>query len=182
MSKHDDVVERLARDRGRALVGYAFLLTWDQAAAEDLVQEALVRTFARSRSLDDLWGAEAYVRRTMLNLFLDTRRRSTRWGAVRHLLATGDIADDVVTTPEQLDVRRALTELPRRERACVVLRYYDDLSVRQIAERLGVSEGAVKRYLSSGVKRIGHLVGSADDGGSGTEEADVRIVQRRGLS
>ena len=182
MSKHDDVVERLARERGRALVGYAYLLTWDQSAAEDLVQEALVRTFARSRSLDDLWGAEAYVRRTMLNLFLDTRRRATRWGGVRHLVATGDVADDGVTTPEQLDVRRALVDLPRRERACVVLRYYDDLTVRQIAERLGVSEGAVKRYLSTGVKRLGHLVSSADDGGSETEEANVQIVNRRGLS
>lgn len=178
MSRHDDVVERLARERGRALVGYAFLLTWDQSAAEDLVQEALVRTFARSRSLDDLWGAEAYVRRTMLNLFLDTRRRSTRWGGIRHLVARGDVADDDLTTPEQLDVRRALVDLPRRERACVVLRFYDDLTVRQIAERLGVSEGAVKRYLSTGVKRLGHLVGP--DAGA-EEEAEVQIVDRRGL-
>lgn len=187
MSRHDDVVERLARERGRALVGYAYLLTWDSSAAEDLVQEALVRTFARSRSLDDLWGAEAYVRRTILNLFLDTRRRSTRWGGVRHLVATGDVADDVVTTPEQLDVRRALTELPRRERACVVLRFYDDLTVRQIAERLGISEGAVKRYLSTGVKRLGHLVpdgGTRADGAQRVdpEETEVQIVNRRGLS
>ena len=182
MSKHDEVVERLARERGRALVGYAYLLTWDQAAAEDLVQEALVRTFARSRSLDDLWGAEAYVRRTMLNLFLDTRRRSSRWSGVKHLIARGDVADDETTTPEQLEVRRALTELPRRERACVVLRYYDDLTVRQIAERIGVSEGAVKRYLSTGVQRLGHLVRSADDAAGLREEADVQIVNRRGQS
>jgi len=182
MSRHDEVVARLARERGRALVGYAYLLTWDFSAAEDLVQEALVRTFARSRSIDDLWGAEAYVRRTILNLFLDTRRRSTRWGGVRHLVATGDVADDVVTTPEQLDVRRALTDLPRRERACVVLRYYDDLTVRQIAERLGISEGAVKRYLSTGVKRLGHLVAAADGGARDEEESDITIVNRRGLS
>lgn len=181
MSQHDAVVDRLARERGRALVGYAYLLTWDSAAAEDLVQEALVRTYARSRRLEDLWAAEAYVRRTMLNLFLDTRRRGTRWSEVRHLVARGDVADDAVTSPEQMDVRRALAELPRRERACVVLRFYDDLTVRQIAERLGVSEGAVKRYLSTGVKRLGHLVHPADDA-PGAEETDVRIVHRKGLS
>lgn len=180
MSKHDDVVDRLARERGRALVGYAYLLTWDQSAAEDLVQEALVRTYARSRSLDDLWGAEAYVRRTMLNLFLDTRRRSSRWTGVKHLVARGEVAAEELTSPEAFDVRRALTELPRRERACVVLRYYDDLSVRQIAEQLGVSEGAVKRYLSTGVKRLGHLVGT--EGAGAEEEAEIEIVNRRGQS
>lgn len=173
MAEHDDVVERLARERGRALVGYAYLLTWDLAEAEDLVQEALVRTFSRSRRLEDLWGAESYVRRAILNLFLDARRRASRWGGVRHLL-TEEEAVDGLTTPEQLDVRAALTALPRRERACVVLRYYEDLSVRQIAERLGVSEGAVKRYLSTGTRRLGHLV-ATDDG----EETDVTIRGRR---
>src|SRR5690606_28378165 len=104
VSQHDAVVDRLARERGRALVGYAYLLTWDSAAAEDLVQEALVRTYARSRRLEDLWAAEAYVRRTMLNLFLDTRRRGTRWSEVRHLVARGDVADDAPGA-EETDVR-----------------------------------------------------------------------------
>lgn len=175
MADDDAVLARLAGERGRALVGYAYLLTWDLRAAEDLTQDALVRTMSRARKEVDLWAAEAYVRRTILNLFLDSRRRSVRFGRVRHLVAVPDDAPDgVVTTAEQLDVRRAVAELPRRERACVVLRYYDDLTVRQIAERLGVSEGAVKRYLSTGVRRMGHLLGEDAPG----DEDEVTLVEK----
>src|SRR5690606_10900785 len=97
VSKHDEVVERLARERGRAIHGDAYPLTWDESPAQVLDQAALVRPFARSRNIDVLWGAEAYVRRTMLILFLGSRRRSTRWGWVKHLVATRDVAGDEVT-------------------------------------------------------------------------------------
>lgn len=162
MQHGDEAVAALARERGRALVGYAYLLTGDLRDAEDLVQDALVKTMVRSRSGVDLDAAEAYVRRAVLTTFVDRHRRLRRWrDAVPRLgyestLPVPDTGDRVTA---QLDVRAALATLPRRERACVVLRYYDDLPLADIADVLGVSVGAVKRYLSTGTHRLEGLLG-----------------------
>lgn len=162
MAHEDEVVEALARDRGRALVGYAYLLTGSMKDAEDLVQDALVKTVLRARSGLDIASAEAYVRRAVLTTFVDGHRRLRRWrDAVPRLghdslLPVPDTADRVTA---QLDVRAALATLPRRERACVVLRYYDDLPLADIADVLGVSTGAVKRYLSTGTRRLEDVLG-----------------------
>jgi RNA polymerase sigma-70 factor (sigma-E family) len=158
----DEAVAALARERGRALVGYAYLLTGSLRDAEDLVQDALVKTMLRARSGTDLDTAEAYVRRAMLTTFVDGHRRLRRWrDAVPRLghestLPVPDTADRVTA---QVDVRAALASLPRRERACVVLRYFDDLPLADIADTLGVSVGAVKRYLSTGTHRLEDLLG-----------------------
>jgi RNA polymerase sigma-70 factor (ECF subfamily) len=158
----DQEVAALARERGRALVGYAYLLTGSVRDAEDLVQDALVKTMVRSRTGVELDVAEAYVRRAILTTFVDGHRRLRRWrDAVARLghesaLPAPDAADRVAA---QVDVRAALGALPRRERACVVLRYYDDMPLAEIAETLGVSVGAVKRYLSTGTRRLEGLLG-----------------------
>lgn len=179
----DDVLGVLARERSGVLFGYAFLVAGNRSAAEDLVQSAFVKVFSRLRQGFTPDDAERYVRRTILTLHLDEARRSSRWHAVRHLLPHREHADDDAPgVAAAADVHAALHTLTARQRACVVLRFYDDLTVRQIAERLGVSEGAVKRYLSTGVRRLGDLVGPADDAGVATEETDVQIVNRRGLS
>src|SRR5665648_695967 len=88
----DQQMERLARERGSALVGYAYLLTGELTAAQDLVQEALIQTFSRRRR-DDVEFLEAYVRRAILNTYLNSRRR--RRGARRHPSAAAD-ADTTV--------------------------------------------------------------------------------------
>lgn len=163
----EDPLVVVAGDRHRALVGYAYLLTGNLAEAEDLVQEAIVRTFARSRRGLELRDAEGYVRRAVARLYIDGHRRQGRWLGVRHLVATRSddrgSRDDADLADIQLDVRRALADLPRRERACVVLRFFDDLTVPQIAERLGISAGAVKRYLSQGLRRLESVVGPVRD-------------------
>jgi RNA polymerase sigma factor (sigma-70 family) len=159
-----DALVVVAGERHRPLVGYAYLLTGDLAEAEDLVQEAIVRTFARSLRGLNLQDAESYVRRAVLRLYVDGHRRRGRWLGIRHLVATGDdhvSAAGPDLTDTQIDVRRALAGLPHRERACVVLRYFDDLTVPQIADRLGVSEGAVKRYLSQAAGRLRTVLGDA---------------------
>nr|WP_187361649.1 sigma-70 family RNA polymerase sigma factor [Phytoactinopolyspora mesophila] len=147
------------------MVGYAYLLTGDLAEAEDLVQEAIVRTFVRSLRGLELQDAESYVRLAVLRLYVDGHRRWARWLGIRHLVATDGDDRASQTNPDltdtQIDVRRALADLPRRERASVVLRYFDDLTVPQIADRIGVSDGAVKRYLSQGVRRLRTVLGSA---------------------
>jgi RNA polymerase sigma-70 factor (ECF subfamily) len=156
-------MERLARDRGPALVGYAYLLTGELHAAQDLVQDALIRTFSRRRP-DDVEFLEAYVRRAVLNSFLNSRRSKQRWGGIGHLMVgrSGGGAPDAIAA-DRADVAAALARLTPRERACVVLRHFDDLTVRGIAARLELSEGAVKRYLSDARRRLAPMLGATDD-------------------
>ncbi|MCR6689140.1 sigma-70 family RNA polymerase sigma factor [Cellulomonas sp.] len=147
----DDVLTTLARERGRALFGYAYLLTGDRPAAEDLVQEALVRTFARRRTGFTPDDAEAYVRRAILTVYLDDARRRRRWTGVRHLLGRHDEpgGDPAPAVGAVLDVQAALATLAPQERAAAVLRWCEDLTVPEVAARMGLAVGTVKRYLST---------------------------------
>ena len=159
MAAWEQSLDELVRQRGSALVGYAYLLCGDRREAEDLVQDALVRTYARGRG-DDLANVEGYVRRAVLNTYLDGFRRRRRWAAMRHLVATDDSrAGPEQSSTDRMDVRAALNHLSPRERACVVLRFYEDMTVAAIAEQLVVSQGSVKRYLSDGVRRMESLLG-----------------------
>src|SRR5665648_206858 len=171
-----DDLSRLAVERGPALVGYAYLLTGDLDSARDLVQEALVRTYGRPRTASGLAWVEAYVRRVILNIYLDAYRRDRAWGRVRHLFVVPDAppgdADPAARTADQVDVQAALQARSRGGRACVVLRFYDDLTVPALADRLGISEGAAKRYLSDGVRRLGAVLGPVP--GMGDELEDVQ--------
>ncbi|TDE89268.1 sigma-70 family RNA polymerase sigma factor [Occultella glacieicola] len=145
----DDALTELVRERGTALLRYASLLVGERRGAEDLVQDALVKVFAGSRRNRDVEDVEAYVRRAILTLYLDAYRRHRRWARVRHLFAAPEESlepDGVVSV--RVDVTAALRTLSPRERACVVLRYYVDLTVPQIADELGIAQGTVKRYLS----------------------------------
>lgn len=160
MAHWHDVLDHMVRQRRSALVAYACLYAVDRAVAEDLVQEALVRTFARPRSITDVHAAEGYVRRAIRTAFLDRHRRRRTAADRAHLVAL----DGSVRGPEgpavaHADVMAALAELPPRERACVVLRYFDDLTVPDIAADLGLAEGAVKRYLSDATRTLRALLG-----------------------
>lgn len=144
--------------RGGALVRYATLLCGDAGEAEDLVQEALVRTFASSRArraeIDD---AASYVRRAVLNTYLDGYRRNRRWAAVRHLLTR---AEEMPTADleTRADLQTALQQLPPRQRACVLLRYFADLPLAAVADEMGVAVGTVKRHLHDATSRLGSLL------------------------
>src|SRR6478609_3843965 len=83
--RSDDVLMALARDRGPALHAYASLLTGNLRDAEDLVQDALVKTFVRGRHVE-LASAEGYVRTAILTTWIDSYRRRRQWERVRHLL------------------------------------------------------------------------------------------------
>lgn len=162
-----DDLAALVRERGPALVAYAFLLTGDMTAAQDLTQDALAATFSRLRrpgpaAVEHL---EAYVRRAILHRFCNSRRRAGQWARLVPVVARDDVAPstpDAVATA-RVDVAAALARLTPRERACIVLRLLEDLPVRDIAERLDLSEGAVKRYLSDARRRLGPLLGADDD-------------------
>ncbi|MET1042841.1 MAG: sigma-70 family RNA polymerase sigma factor [Microbacteriaceae bacterium] len=151
----ESVVTKLVAERGDALTRYAYLISGSPDDAADLVQDALVKTFSRVRNGFTIASAEAYVRRAILNSFLDGGRRRTRWRKVAHLVLTSDVAEPATAATEaQIDMRAQLMKLSPRERACIVLRYYEDLKVDDIAEWLDISPGTVKRYLSDGLARM----------------------------
>ncbi|WP_149203679.1 RNA polymerase sigma factor [Actinotalea subterranea] len=153
----DQVLAELARERGGDLTAYAYLLTGDVAAAQDLVQDAFVKVFGRLRTGFTPEVAEAYVRRTILTLYVDDFRRRRRWTAVTHLVARAETTS--VDSADALDLRTALGGLTPQERACVVLRYYEDLPVAEVAQRMNLATGTVKRYLSNAVHRLEALIG-----------------------
>lgn len=154
-AKWEEVVTRLVAERGDALTRYAYLISGSQDDASDLVQEALVKTFGRLRNGFSVASAEAYVRRAILNTYLDSGRRTSRWRRIAHLQVVPDLDEPRdADTESRLDLRTELMKLTPRERACLVLRYYEDLKVDDIAEWLGISAGAVKRYLSDGLAKM----------------------------
>ncbi|GEN80092.1 sigma-70 family RNA polymerase sigma factor [Actinotalea fermentans] len=159
----DEAMTTLARERGKALTGYAYLLTGNLRDAEDLVQDALIKTFVRRRSGLVLDNAEAYVRRAMLTTYIDGVRRARLWVDARHLLARSERAEShEAHVSDRTDVEAALRVLSPQQRTCVVLRYYDDLTVPEIADRLGLSDGTVKRYLSVAVHRLEGLLAAVE--------------------
>lgn len=148
--------EAFVASRGSALLSYAHLLTGQRAAAEDLVQAALARTLVawpRVRNQDD---PEGYVRRTMARL------QANAWRSrLRHREdPVAAVPDTVRVDPADgaLDERdamwAALGALPPRQRAVLVLRFYEDLSEAQIAHVLGCRPGTVKSQAARGLARL----------------------------
>jgi RNA polymerase sigma-70 factor (sigma-E family) len=155
----------LASGRAAALKRHAFLLCGDQAQADDLVQEALIRAFTRPLRVPRPGAAEAYVRVIMVNLFIDGARRHSRWNRVAPLLPRVDMTPDLADQVSERDAMlTALRSLSPRQRACVVLRHYEDLPVAKVAATLGVGEGTVKRYLSEAMSHLAVQLSSAGSG------------------
>jgi RNA polymerase sigma factor (sigma-70 family) len=151
----EQTVTRLVAERGDALTRYAYFVSGSYDDAADLVQDALVKTFGRLRNGFSVASAEGYVRRAILNTYIDRGRRTTRWRKIAHLTAMPDVAESASADSEsRIDLHSELQKLSPRERACLVLRYYDDLKVDDIAATLELSPGAVKRYLSDGLAKM----------------------------
>lgn len=178
------VVTDLVAARGDALLRYATLLCGRRDEAADLVQDALVKTFGRLRNGFSVQSAEAYVRRAILTTFLDRGRRTTRWRGIAPLEYVPDeVPSRSADVDLRLDLHEELARLSPRERACLVLRYYDDLKVDDVAAALGISSGAVKRYLSDGLAKM--AIALADDGtpedrlrGAGAPRSSERGARR----
>lgn len=135
--------------RTRALLRTAYLLTGDHALAEDLVQTALAKAwFHWSRIRGD--NPEPYVRRILVTTYSSWWRR--RWN--------GEIpTEDLPETPapagaDRVDLWAALSRLPRRQRAVVVLRYYEDLTEAETARLMGSSVGTVKSQAAKALAKL----------------------------
>lgn len=172
-------LDRLVQERYGGLVAYATVLTGDRALAQDVVHDALVSTFTARAAFGSVPQAEAYVRRAIASRFLDRVRRGGRERAavVRLAHATPESAE-LRSDLLDADVAAALGRLSAQQRACVVLRHLDDVSVRDTARLLGISEGAVKRYVADGVAILNALLGTSSP--SSGETLPVTLMDRRG--
>jgi len=133
----------------------AYLLTGDRATAEDLVQEAFARFVGRLHFVRDIDAFDAYLRRTIVNLAKNTfRRRALERAFLRRetgLRPPGDSSPDV---PTYEAMRTALLGLPARQRAAIVLRYYEDLSESAIADILRCPPATVRSLVRRGLQTL----------------------------
>ncbi len=136
--------------RSASLLRTAYLLTRDHALAEDLLQTALAKAWFAWRRIEG--EPEPYVRRILVNTYASWWRR--KW---RGELATEELPDEGAhdrDTDGAQDLWTALGRLPRKQRAVVVLRYFDDLTETQTAELLGCSVGTVKSQTSKAFAKL----------------------------
>ena len=143
----DTTIREFLRDDYPRLVNAVALLTGDVSAAEDAVQEALVRAWIRSDRGDVIESLPAWIAVAAMNLTRSRWRRVTAERRARARLASA-VARDDVRSVDRVDVERALARLPRRQRQIAVLRYFLQMDTREVADALGVSEGTVKNSLS----------------------------------
>lgn len=137
----------------------AHLLLGDHGLAEDLTQTALAKTYVAWTRIQDPEAAFAYARTTLVNTATSWfRRRGWRNEVPREHVA-GDLAARTPDPSDRPAVMDALALLPPRQRAVVVLRFYDDLSVAQTADALGCSPGTVKSQTSVALARLRELLG-----------------------
>lgn len=141
----------------------AYVILGDAQIAEEIVMDCLVKMFSGWRRIRDMDSVDAYLRRAVVNACRSRIRRKTiewRVNAVVHHRETTRTPD---WDPDKHETSRlvwaAIRELPERQRACVVLRYFEDLPEAEIAETLDCSVGTVKSQLHKARARLGRILG-----------------------
>lgn len=164
----DEGLVEFCREQHPRLVGFLGLYCGDRAVAEELAQETLARVWRKWPKVHHLDRPDAWAQRVAINLanshfrrLLAERRARTRAGE--------DAPERLPDLADVLAVRRAVAGLPRRQRAAVVLHYFLDLPLADVADRMGTSVAAVKSLLHRGVTRLRDEGGLVDP----KEVADV---------
>jgi RNA polymerase sigma-70 factor (sigma-E family) len=138
------------------LLRTAYLIVWDEGEAEDLVQECLFKVARRWPRVRRMEQPRAYARRVLINLALDGARGRAR--RLRELepgaRASVGAVDPLPALEARAELIQALGQLRERQRAVLVLRYFNDLTEAQVAEVLGCSPGTVKSSASRGLARL----------------------------
>lgn len=153
--------EQFATARLPSLLRYAVVLTGDRDLAQDVVQEVLARAQVRWRRISDADSPEAYVRRMVLNEYLSWRRT---WAA-RHVHVVGErlvdlgdarggVRDHAQAVVDADELWNRLATLGRKQRAVLVLRYYEQLEDEAIADLLGCSPATVRSQASKALKSL----------------------------
>ena len=160
MARRDEEFSQLYTARAAVLRRTAFLLCGDWHLAEDLVQTAFVKLYLAWHRIERVEQLDGYVRRIIVRNFLDEKRRP--WRRVR-------VTDTLPEQPapergdlgERMLLGRALASLPRRQRATLVLRFWEDLSVEETARVLEMSTGTVKSYTARGLQALRTRLGDS---------------------
>jgi RNA polymerase sigma-70 factor (sigma-E family) len=168
-------LESFLAERADHLLRTAVLLTGSREAGEDLLQTAIERLLRRWHRFDG--DPEGYLRRTLCNLAIDGGRRTVRWRSREGLLRTA-VVRQAPDAASEVDLRdalvRLLRQLPPRQRAVLVLRFWEQLTDAETAAVLGCAEGTVKSAGSRGLARMRELAddwndAAATSGGKGTQ-------------
>jgi RNA polymerase sigma-70 factor (sigma-E family) len=157
VSRPEDVsFEEFVTARRAALLRTAYLLTGDPDDAEDLLQVALAKAYPRWRRLAD--RPEPYVRRIMARESVDRWRRR-RWRETLTAAPAEPVATDETDAHDRrIELAAALGQLSPRQRAVVVLRYFDDFTERETAQLLGISVGTVKSHARDALARLRDVI------------------------
>ena len=152
-----DALRRAYVEHRLALVRLATLLLRDQSAAEDLVQDVFIRSRERLEGLDDA-RAYAYLRRSVVNAWKNHRRHLGVEERALDQLPIGASSDAVETVNEREVLWRAIERLPDRQRAVLVLRFYEDLPDGEIAHLLGCAQVTVRSQAKRALDKLREVV------------------------
>jgi len=156
----DALVAALFAAEAPRLVSLASFFVEDRTAAEDLVQEAFIRLARSTHRIRDPERAAAYLRSIVINLARDHNRRGLV--SLRHrppaVLDEPSAEETAAARESRTEVVDALRGLPHRQRDCLVLRYYLDLPVEEIAATLGISANSVKTHLQRGMRALANTL------------------------
>lgn len=159
-SPSDDEFTALVHASWPSLYRTAYLLVGDRGEAEDLVQTALAKTYASWSKVRDVAAAPGYARTTLVNTATSWFRRRS-WNAESPHDVLPERPGPVGDPDDRPLLVAALATLAPRQRAVVVLRFYEDLSVAETARLLGVSDGTIKSQTSDALARLRTLLGDA---------------------
>ncbi|MFS8104702.1 SigE family RNA polymerase sigma factor [Lentzea alba] len=160
MSDRDAAFQEYFAARSDVMRGTAYLLCGDWHRAEDLVQQAFTKLYLAWRRIQRHEALDAYTRQILVRTFLSERRR----GWFRFESVSDDFTDSPATTTpgvhpeERMVLLEALAKVPPKQRACLVLRYWEDMSIEQTAVILKCSEGTVKSQAARGLQTLRGLL------------------------
>jgi RNA polymerase sigma-70 factor (sigma-E family) len=157
-------LEKLLAERGSALMAAAIALSGSRQDGEDLLQAALERVLRKPRLIED--DVEGYLRRVLYNLAADGWRRRGTWKQKLLPVLRAETAQAAPDRTGEVDLRDALVrmlgQLPPRQRAVIVLRYWEQRSETETATLLGCSEGTVKSAAARGLQHLRELSALSD--------------------
>lgn len=164
MAARDDAYNEFVRSSAAGLRRSAYLVCGDWHWADDAVQDALYKLYLAWPRVDRTGNVHAYARRVVINAALDAGRRLWRREKAIDTVPDQGVPDQTSDHADRDEILAALAELGPRQRACVVLRFYDALTIEETADVLGCSTGTVKSQTNRGLARLReHIIRSRAD-------------------
>jgi RNA polymerase sigma-70 factor (sigma-E family) len=149
--------EEFAQARLHALLRFSTVLTNDRGLGEDLVQDVMLRAHSRWGQISEMDEPFTYVRRMLVNEFVSWRRKWARIvprSDVAELIGAAALPDPADGQAERAVLAGKVARLPRKQRAVIVLRYYEDLPDDDIAKLLGCSPNTVRVHALRGLRAL----------------------------